>query len=43
MGWGKFCNGQCRTGIKEYAKYETATNLENGVGEAILRAIREDL
>ncbi|MGC2993769.1 HAD family phosphatase, partial [Enterococcus faecalis] len=29
--------------LKENAKNETANNLENGVGEAILRAIREDL
>ncbi len=34
-------NGEKR--VKEVAKYETATNLENGVGEAIMRAINENL
>ncbi|HAP4754768.1 TPA: HAD family phosphatase [Enterococcus faecalis] len=38
-----FAMGNAELELKEYAKYETATNLENGVGEAILRAIREDL
>ena len=35
-----FAMGNAELELKEYAKYETATNLENGVGEAILRAIR---
>lgn len=38
-----FAMGNAELELKEYAKYETSTNLENGVGEAILRAIREDL
>ncbi|MGK0552834.1 Cof-type HAD-IIB family hydrolase [Enterococcus faecalis] len=38
-----FAMGNAELVLKEYAKYETSTNLENGVGEAILRAIREDL
>ena len=29
--------------VKDYAKYTTDTNLESGVGKAILRAIAEDL
>lgn len=29
--------------VKNYAKYQTTTNLDNGVGVAILRAIQEDL
>ena len=32
-----FAMGNAELELKEYAKYETATNLENGVGEAILR------
>ncbi|MGC6767254.1 Cof-type HAD-IIB family hydrolase [Enterococcus sp. LJL128] len=38
-----FAMGNAEVEVKDYAKYTTATNLENGVGEAILRAIREDL
>lgn len=38
-----FAMGNAEVEVKEYAKYVTSTNLENGVGEAILRAIREDL
>ena len=30
-----FAMGNAELELKEYAKYETATNLENGVGEAI--------
>ena len=36
-----FAMGNAELELKEYAKYETATNLENGVGEAILRAIEK--
>ncbi|MBP1046955.1 HAD family phosphatase [Enterococcus sp. BWM-S5] len=38
-----FAMGNAEVEVKEYAKYVTSTNLENGVGEAILRSIREDL
>lgn len=38
-----FAMGNAELEVKEEAKYITSTNLENGVGEAILRAIREDL
>lgn len=38
-----FAMGNAEVEVKDYAKYQTSTNLENGVGEAILRAIREDL
>lgn len=38
-----FAMGNAEIEVKDYAKYTTSTNLENGVGEAILRAIREDL
>lgn len=38
-----FAMGNAEVEVKDYAKYTTSTNLENGVGEAILRAIREDL
>lgn len=38
-----FAMGNAEVEVKDYAKYVTSTNLENGVGEAILRAIREDL
>lgn len=38
-----FAMGNAELDVKGYAKYTTSTNLENGVGEAILRAIREDL
>ncbi|WP_369670959.1 HAD hydrolase family protein, partial [Enterococcus faecium] len=29
--------------VKEYAKYLTDTNIESGVGKAIIRAIDENL
>jgi Cof subfamily protein (haloacid dehalogenase superfamily) len=38
-----FAMGNAELEVKEHAKYVTSTNLENGVGEAILRAIRENL
>ncbi|MDA3964280.1 Cof-type HAD-IIB family hydrolase [Enterococcus thailandicus] len=38
-----FAMGNAEIDVKEYAKYTTATNLESGVGKAILRAIAEDL
>lgn len=38
-----FAMGNAELEVKDHAKYITSTNLENGVGEAILRAIREDL
>lgn len=38
-----FAMGNAELAVKDEAKYTTSTNLENGVGEAILRAIREDL
>lgn len=38
-----FAMGNAEIEVKESAKYVTSTNLENGVGEAILRAIRENL
>lgn len=38
-----FAMGNAEPEVKEHAKYVTATNLENGVGEAIMRAINEDL
>ncbi|MGX7244131.1 Cof-type HAD-IIB family hydrolase [Enterococcus quebecensis] len=38
-----FAMGNAELEVKDHAKYVTSTNLENGVGEAILRAIREDL
>lgn len=38
-----FAMGNAELEVKNEAKYTTATNLENGVGEAILRAIREKL
>ncbi|MGX7173936.1 Cof-type HAD-IIB family hydrolase [Enterococcus ratti] len=38
-----FAMGNAEIEIKEHAKYITDTNLESGVGKAILRAISEDL
>lgn len=38
-----FAMGNAELEVKDHAKYVTSTNLENGVGEAILRSIREDL
>lgn len=38
-----FAMGNAELEVKDEAKYTTSTNLENGVGEAILRAIREEL
>lgn len=38
-----FAMGNAELEVKDHAKYITSTNLDNGVGEAILRAIREDL
>ena len=38
-----FAMGNAELEVKDHAKYVTSTNLENGVGEAILRAIRENL
>lgn len=38
-----FAMGNAEPEVKEHAKYVTSTNLENGVGEAIMRAINEDL
>lgn len=38
-----FAMGNASVEIKDYAKYETDTNLDDGVGKAILRAMREDL
>ena len=38
-----FAMGNAEPEIKEIAKYVTSTNIENGVGEAIMRAINEDL
>ncbi|EOL42327.1 cof-like hydrolase [Enterococcus phoeniculicola] len=38
-----FAMGNAELEVKEYAKYETDTNLENGVGKAIMRAIEEEL
>ena len=38
-----FAMGNAELKVKDEAKYVTSTNLENGVGEAILRAIREEL
>uniref|UniRef100_UPI002FD86D11 HAD hydrolase family protein n=1 Tax=Enterococcus lactis TaxID=357441 RepID=UPI002FD86D11 len=35
--------GNAEIEVKDYAKYTTDTNLESGVGKAILRAIAEDL
>ncbi len=38
-----FAMGNAEIEVKEYAKYLTDTNLESGVGKAILRAISENL
>ncbi|WP_148786300.1 HAD-IIB family hydrolase, partial [Enterococcus faecium] len=38
-----FAMGNAEIEVKDYAKYTTDTNLESGVGKAILRAIAEDL
>ena len=38
-----FAMGNAEIEVKEYAKYITDTNLEAGVGKAILRAISENL
>lgn len=38
-----FAMGNAEPGVKNFAKYETDTNLENGVGKAIKRAIAENL
>lgn len=38
-----FAMGNAEVDVKEYAKYVTDTNLEDGVGKAILRAIEEEL
>lgn len=38
-----FAMGNAEPGVKEIAKYETVTNVENGVGKAILRAVEENL
>lgn len=38
-----FAMGNAELEVKDYAKYVTSANLENGVGEAILRAMRENL
>ncbi|EPI01065.1 Cof-like hydrolase [Enterococcus faecalis 13-SD-W-01] len=38
-----FAMGNAEIDVKEYAKYITDTNLESGVGKAILRAIAEEL
>lgn len=38
-----FAMGNAEQEIKEYAKYETDSNNDNGVGKAILKAINEDL
>lgn len=38
-----FAMGNAELEVKDHAKYVTSTNLENGVGEAILRSIRENL
>ncbi|MGM0125159.1 HAD superfamily hydrolase [Enterococcus sp. AZ194] len=38
-----FAMGNAELEVKEYAKYVTDTNLENGVGKAIMRAIEEEL
>ncbi|KAF1295660.1 HAD family hydrolase [Enterococcus sp. JM4C] len=43
MAGVSFAMGNAELEVKEYAKYETDTNLENGVGKAIMRAIEEDL
>ncbi|MGG5310408.1 MULTISPECIES: Cof-type HAD-IIB family hydrolase [Enterococcus] len=38
-----FAMGNAEIEVKDYAKYLTDTNLESGVGKAILRAINENL
>lgn len=38
-----FAMGNADVEVKKQAAYTTSTNIENGVGEAILRAIRENL
>lgn len=38
-----FAMGNAALEVKEYAKYVTDTNIEDGVGKAILRALRENL
>lgn len=38
-----FAMGNAKIEVKDYAKYLTDTNLESGVGKAILRAINENL
>ncbi|MBO0460128.1 MULTISPECIES: Cof-type HAD-IIB family hydrolase [unclassified Enterococcus] len=38
-----FAMGNAEIEVKDYAKYVTDTNLESGVGKAILRAINENL
>jgi len=38
-----FAMGNAEDKVKEVAKYETDTNVEDGVGKAILRAIEENL
>lgn len=38
-----FATGNAEIEVKDYAKYLTDTNLESGVGKAILRAINENL
>lgn len=43
MAGVSFAMGNAALEIKEYAKYVTDTNIEDGVGKAILRALRENL
>lgn len=43
MAGVSFAMGNAALELKEYAKYVTDTNIENGVGKAILRALRENL
>lgn len=38
-----FAMGNAEIEVKDYAKFVTDTNLESGVGKAILRAISENL
>lgn len=43
MAGVSFAMGNAALEVKEYAKYVTDTNIEDGVGKAILRALRENL
>ena len=38
-----FAMGNAEDKVKEVAKYQTDTNVDDGVGKAILRAIEENL